>query len=271
MRLFAVSDLHLGHEANREAMDDIRARPDDWLILAGDVAEKNDHIRFAFEHFGRKFKRLAWVPGNHELWTRPGTKIARGVDRYEELVSLAREYDVLTPEDAYPVLDLTDGPVRLCPLFLLYDYSFRPDDIRLEDAVAWARESGVLCSDEFFLSPRPFSSRGEWCRARVETTRTRLDALDDDLPTVLVSHWPLRRDVARTPRVPRFSIWCGTVETEEWHRRYRARAVVSGHIHIPSSRLIDGVRFEEVSFGYPKQWQGRRPHPDLAVREIVPE
>ena len=40
-RLFAVSDLHLGHAANREAIEAIRPRPNDWLILAGDVAERD--------------------------------------------------------------------------------------------------------------------------------------------------------------------------------------------------------------------------------------
>ncbi|MER0238786.1 metallophosphoesterase [Fulvimarina sp. MAC8] len=269
MRLFAVSDLHLGHRANREAIAEIEARPDDWLILAGDVAEKNEHIRFAFEHFAEKFAQLVWVPGNHELWTRPGADSVRGVARYEELVALCREYGVLTPEDDYPVLDLKSGTVRLCPLFLLYDYSFRPSEIAFEDAVEWARESGVLCSDEFFLSAHPHASRTEWCHARFEATKPRLDALDREHPTILVSHWPLREDVARTPRVPRFSIWCGTKLTEDWHRRYRAKAVISGHIHIPSSKSVEGVAFEEVSFGYPKQWQGRRPHPDMAVREIM--
>ncbi|RFC65081.1 metallophosphoesterase [Fulvimarina endophytica] len=270
MRLFALSDLHLGHAANREAMHEIRARPDDWLILAGDVAEKNEHIRFAFELFSKKFRRLAWVPGNHELWTRPGTETVRGAERYGELLGICREYGVLTPEDDYPVLDLEGGPVRLCPMFTLYDYSFRPAEIALEDAVGWARESGVLCSDEFFLSPSPHGSRSEWCRERVALTRGRLDALDDGLPTVLVNHWPLREDMAATPRIPRFSIWCGTRQTEDWHRRYRASAVVSGHIHIPSSRRLDGTAFEEVSFGYPKQWRGRRPEPDMAVRQILP-
>lgn len=270
MRLFAISDLHLGHPANREAMASIKPRRGDWLILAGDVAEKNEHIRFAFEHFSEKFEKLVWVPGNHELWIRPGADTARGVERYEELVALCRDYAVLTPEDPYPLLRLESGTVRLCPLFLLYDYSFRPSEIAFEDAVGWARDSGVLCSDEFFLSPHPFASRSEWCHARVDATKARLDALGDGHPTVLVNHWPLREDVARTPRIPRFSLWCGTRLTEDWHRRYDATCVVSGHIHIPSSRRIDDTAFEEVSFGYPKQWQGRRPHPDMAVREILP-
>ena len=32
-------------------------------------------------------------------------------------------------------------------------------------------------------------------------------------------------------------------------------AVVYGHLHIRTSQLCDGVRFEETSPGYPQQWQ----------------
>ena len=35
-------------------------------------------------------------------------------------------------------------------------------------------------------------------------------------------------------------------------------AVVYGHLHLRSATVIDGVRFDEVSLGYPKQWnQGK--------------
>ncbi len=59
------------------------------------------------------------------------------------------------------------------------------------------------------------------------------------------------------PRIPRFMVWCGTRRTEDWHLRYRASVVVSGHLHIPCTRYVDGVRFEEVSLGYPEQWKRR--------------
>ena len=69
MRLLAISDLHLGHPVNREAFPTIGSSRDDWLILAGDVGEDEKHIAMAFEYLTRRFARLIWVPGNHELWT----------------------------------------------------------------------------------------------------------------------------------------------------------------------------------------------------------
>jgi len=268
VKLFAVGDLHLGHPTNREALHTIKARPDDWLILAGDVGETERHLDLAFDSLQPKFKQIVWVPGNHELWSvaSRGTAL-RGEARYQRFVALCRERGVLTPEDPYPVAEIDGALVRIVPMFLLYDYSFRPDHVPLDAAVAWAREAGIRCADEQLLSPAPFASRSEWCAARCDLTERRLEALDDGLPTVLINHWPLREELARLPRIPRFSLWCGTRRTEDWHTRFAARAVISGHIHIRSSREIDGVAFEEVSLGYPKQWHGRI-EPDEAVRRI---
>jgi hypothetical protein len=42
-----------------------------------------------------------------------------------------------------------------------------------------------------------------------------------------------------------------------WHTRYDVTAAVYGHLHIPRTTEHDGVRFEEVSVGYPREWQRR--------------
>ncbi len=256
MKLYAISDLHLANRVAREALAELPDFPDDWLILAGDVSERLDHLAAALELLKRRFARLVWVPGNHDLWTiQEGAGASlRGETKYLALVELCRSLDVLTPEDAYPIWT-GEGPCCvIAPLFLLYDYSFRPDDVPLEQVVAWALEEESVCSDEFVLHPDPYPSRQAWCAARCDQTELRLAALPSTLPTILINHFPLRRDLLRLFRVPRFSPWCGTRRTEDWHQRFRALVVVSGHQHVPCTLWRDGVRFEEVSLGYPRQW-----------------
>jgi hypothetical protein len=96
-----------------------------------------------------------------------------------------------------------------------------------------------------------------------------LSEIPESHGVVLVGHFPLRSDLVRIPRIPRFSIWCGTERTGNWHRRFRAVVVVSGHLHVRATDWRDGVRFEEVSLGYPHQWQEER---GIAayLREILP-
>jgi hypothetical protein len=75
-------------------------------------------------------------------------------------------------------------------MFLLYDYTFRPADVPLARAIAWARERGIGCADEQFLDPSPWPTRAEWCAARCDATARRLDALPPGARTILVNHWP---------------------------------------------------------------------------------
>jgi 3',5'-cyclic AMP phosphodiesterase CpdA len=259
MKLFAISDLHVGFKENLVALTRLPDHRDDWLILCGDIADTPDQLDVALQILTQKFAQLVWVPGNHELWTVPRASTLRGVARYDHLVELCRRHGVLTPEDPFPIWEGEGGPHRLAPLFLLYDYSFRPDDVPIDGAVAWAAEDDVMCTDEVLLHPDPHANVGEWCEARCRESERRLEAslADTQDPTILIAHFPLKQELAVLPLIPRFMVWCGTRRTEDWHRRFRATTVVSGHLHIPCTRYIDDVRFEEVSLGYPQQWKRR--------------
>ena len=259
MKLWATSDLHVGYEENRRAVEVLPAFADDWLIIAGDTGDTPAHLDFVLRSLQPKFAQLIWTPGNHDLWTPatlpPGK---RGVAHYERLVALCRRYGVLTPEDPYAAWP-GDGPPRaIVPTFTLFDYSFRPDSVARAEAVAWAAASGIRSADENLLAPAPYATCDEWCADRVVATESRLEALPRDARLIVANHFPLRRDLAVLPRVPRFSIWCGTMRTNDWHRRYNCETVVSGHLHLRSTRKIDGVTFEEVSLGYPQQWTQTR-------------
>lgn len=269
MRLWAISDLHVGYEENRRAVERLAAAAEDWLILAGDTGESPAHLDFVLKTLTPRFAQIIWAPGNHDLWTpRSLASDKRGVAHYERLVRLCQRYGVLTPEDPFAVWP-GDGPrTAIVPTFLLYDYSFRPDDIALEHALDWAAATGLRCADEDLLAPSPFASRIEWCQARVAETEHRLDAIPRDVKIVLANHYPLRREHAVLPRIPRFSIWCGTRLTEHWHSRYNLRTVVYGHLHIRKSHTIGETGFEEVSLGYPKQWDTSRA-PSSYLRRIL--
>jgi 3',5'-cyclic AMP phosphodiesterase CpdA len=269
--LFAVSDLHVGYEQNRSFTEGWEPESqDDWLIVAGDVAERFEQVAYTLRTLRARFGKVIWVPGNHELWTMKDDPVqARGEERYRLLVELCRKLDVLTPEDPYPVWHGADGPVVVAPMFLLYDYSFHPPGTTTKaEGLEYAYQTGVVCTDEALLHPDPYPTREEWCAARIEYTADRLANRPDGLPTILVNHFPLTRTPTDILRYPEFAQWCGTVRTADWHKRFDARAVVYGHLHIPRTTFEDGVRFEEVSLGYPREWD-RRGGPN-GPRRILP-
>lgn len=270
-KLFAISDLHVAYEENRAITEDLLPESgEDWLIVAGDVAERYEDVAWALRTLSERFAKVVWTPGNHELWTHPQDSCdLRGEKRYLHLVELCRSLGVATPEDPYPVWRGEGGPVTVVPLFVLYDYSFRvPGASTKEESLRRAHEAGVVCTDEFFLHADPYPGRDDWCRARVRETEERLGALAPSERTVLVNHFPLVRAPTRVLRYPDFAQWCGTELTADWHKRFNAVTAVYGHLHIPRVTWYDGVRFEEVSVGYPREWH-RRPHRGR-LRQILP-
>jgi 3',5'-cyclic AMP phosphodiesterase CpdA len=265
--LLAVSDLHVRYPENRAVVEALRpTTPDDWLLVAGDVAERFSEIEWALRLLSTRFAKVFWAPGNHELWTLPGDPVtAQGEERYRALVELCRSLGVRTPEDPYEVWAGPDGPLTIVPLFLLYDYTFLPSGAATKDqGLDIASAAGVMCTDEIFLHHDPYPTREAWCAARIESTRRRLDAIDGS--TVLFGHWPLIREPMDVLWHPEFAMWCGSVHTADWHRRYRAAAMVYGHLHIPRTLRRDGTEFVEVSLGYPQEWSRRAAPPALPRR-----
>ena len=269
-RLLAISDLHVSYQENREIVDQLKpTHDDDWLIVAGDVGEKIADVEWALRTCGR-FANLIWVPDNHELWTtRDDPDQSRGEERYQRLVAMCRNIGVVTPEDPYQVWDGAGGPVIVAPLFVLYDYSWWPAGTSsTAEAMATAQAAGIVGTDEVLLHFDPHPGRDAWCRARVELTEPRLEAAARDLPTVLVNHFPIVRHPTDVLRYPEFALWCGTDLTASWPTRFRAREVVYGHLHIPRTTWQDGVRHQEVSVGYPREWS-RRPTPPARLVPVL--
>ncbi|WPH00462.1 Hypothetical protein R9X50_00329100 [Acrodontium crateriforme] len=284
MRLWAIADTHISFKANRDEFAKLKGKgPNDGLILAGDVGETLEHLSESFEIAKKHFKTVFWVPGNHELYS-PSTAAAseahlKGEAKYMACVMMAQKHGVLTPEDDFMTWVYEDSEgfqvaAVICPIFTLYDYSFRPSDVPRENALEWAMEEGIRATDEVLLHPDPYATRDEWCARLVSQSETKLErAAEGGLPLVIINHWPLREDTIFIPKVPRFSLWCGTKKTADWHTKYHAKVVVTGHLHVRRTDWIDGVRFEEVSLGYPKQWQEAKAEGhdiNSLLREILP-
>lgn len=249
------------------------------------IPETNTDLTVAFRKATRRFKHVFWVPGNHELYTGSSPQLSekekglKGEAKYKACIKVAQHYGVLTPEDEYMTWTYTTAEGNqeraiICPIFTLYDYSFRPDNISREKALDWAMEEGIQATDEKLLHPDPYATRDAWCTRLVAQYEAKLEqAASAGLPLVIINHWPLREDLVFIPRVPRFSLWCGTKETNDWHTRFNAKVVVTGHLHVRRTDWVDGVRFEEVSLGYPRQWQDAKNvgnDVNTLLREILP-
>jgi 3',5'-cyclic AMP phosphodiesterase CpdA len=269
--LFAISDLHVSHPANQRIVDGLQ--PDtcnDWLIVAGDVAQTFDDVKRVLRVLAQRYAKVIWAPGNHELWTTHDDRVQlRGEVRYQALIQMCRDNGILTPEDEFAIWQGPTGPLTIVPIFQLYDYSWcAPGTTTKKESLEYALRTGVICADEIMLHPDPYPDRESWCEARLVESERRLSALGTEVNTVLVAHWPLIRQPTELLRFPEFAQWCGTTRTSDWHRRFRAELVIYGHLHIPRISHYDGVRFEEVSLGYPNEWS-KRPSPPIVPKKVL--
>jgi hypothetical protein len=65
-------------------------------------------------------------------------------------------------------------------------------------------------------------------------------------------------------------LWCGTKKTDDWHEKFNAKVVVSGHLHIRRTDWKGETRFEECSLGYPRQWEDCR-NQGLGINDLLRE
>jgi len=125
--LLAWSDLQVGDAQCRDVVEAVRPRSvDDWLIVAGDVAELAADVEWALGLLAGRFAKVGWTPGNHELWTHPNDQVTlRGVQRYQPLLGATRSLGTASKADG----------------------------------LAHADETGVVYSDEHLLRPDPYPTR----------------------------------------------------------------------------------------------------------------
>jgi predicted phosphodiesterase len=269
MSIYAISDLHLANKVNQKALINLPDYGKDWLTLAGDIGETEEQLRFALSVLKLKFGKIIWTPGNHDLWTFPLSSYSlKGEEKYNKLVAICHEYGVCTPEDKYQIYNSNGQEYCLAPIMTLYDYSFKPNDIQNGKELEWAAESGVICADEDLLFSYPYKSVSTWCNIRCTYTEKRLNAIQKDVPIIVINHYPLLKKLGKIYTFPRFSIWCGTTLTEKWLDQFNIEIVIYGHLHIRSSKNIDGIRHEEVSFGYPQDWDKSKGL-DFYLRKII--
>ncbi|ANM31557.1 hypothetical protein ABI59_21305 [Acidobacteria bacterium Mor1] len=257
MRLLAQSDLHLNRRENRQWLESL-SRHDyqrDVLIVAGDVSHRLDQMRWAFEELLARFKEVAFVPGNHDLWVHR--------ENFPDSTAKLAAVEALCLE-----LGIHVSPVRpgggagpwLVPLFSWYRRPPHPDSLFLPKPGEDPNFRGW--SDDRFVR-----WAGETTEPPDSLTRRAPFTPDDGAPVISFSHFLPRAELifsagpyrGTDPRPGfNFSRYAGSLEIERAVRRLGSAVHVYGHQHRNRRRRIDGVLYLSHCLGYgPERDAGR--------------
>jgi predicted phosphodiesterase len=239
MRVFAISDLHIDYAANREwlqqlSLDEYR---DDVLILAGDVSDSLAALAECFAALTRRFAKVMFVPGNHELWVRRERGLA-SLAKFEAVRKTAQDYGI----DMQP---WSHGSTIIVPLLGWYDFSFGTPDEELRSI--WMDFHACVWPED-------------WNEAAIARHFTDHNVLPDTrligpaTTVITFSHFLPRIDVMPASIPERFrNIYpvLGTTLIEHQLRSVGSSLHVYGHSHVNRAVVIDGVNYVNNALGYP--------------------
>lgn len=249
MRIFAISDLHVDHVPNARWLLELSQQDykSDILVFAGDLTHDPGLFEKSLDLLLRKFAQVHYLPGNHDLWVpqNQGTSLDKFYQQQETAILMGAH----TRPYSYP-------EVHIRPLLSWYDYSFGQPDAKLLERWSdfsfcrWPENSTLASITEFFLKQNlPLHTPA-------------------DRPVISFSHFLPRLDTlprAIDPREYFLSPVLGTQGLREQVDQLRPAVHVFGHSHINVDLVLDGTRYLNNAFGYPKETHCRK---DLVQIEL---
>lgn len=238
MRVFAISDLHLDYAVNADWLSGLSCADyrDDVLIVAGDVADMPHLLEWCFRELSRRFARVLYVPGNHDLWVMRD-RTGDSVEKYRWIRQLASDTGVLMEP-------WRCGRLRIVPLLGWYDYSFGAPDPVLRER--WM---------DYHACVWPSAWQTEDIAGYFTDENAPVATGDDDI-VISFSHFLPRIDLmpAYIPPASRLLYpVLGSAALEQQLRRLRPAIHVYGHSHVNRHVRMDGVLYVNNAFGYPSE------------------
>lgn len=241
MRVFAVSDIHVDYDLNLKWVQGLSRSDhrDDVLILAGDVSHRPALLGAALEALARCFRRVLFVPGNHDLWVLGEPAGTTSLQKFAQVVRSVEEHGAsMAPERI--------GSVQFIPLLGWYDWSFGEPGESLRDMwmdfracrwpVGW--EAGEVARHFEGLNAPP---------GRPGPGVTQVISFSHFLPRIdLVPSFVPRKHRVLDPVL-------GSTRLEDQLRALRPDIHVYGHSHINRAVSLGGVRYVNNALGYPQE------------------
>jgi predicted phosphodiesterase len=259
MRIFAISDLHVDFQENRQWVDrvsDIDYR-NDVLLIAGDVSHQLDRLKAVFDTLNQKFAHLYFVPGNHDLWVRNEAAL-NSIDKFHQVMELCDACEVLTKPRMM-------GLVWIVPLFSWYRLPGLGADSLYAHKKGEDPSLRMWSDNRFTRWPMEADGIVDYF---LNLNKSYLPQVEKALSVITFSHFLPRQELifststerqqvrpgARDPHPGfNFSRVAGTSLLDEQVREFGAHVHIYGHQHRNRDRHLNGIRYVSHCLGYRRE------------------
>ncbi|CAE7456263.1 HMA5, partial [Symbiodinium microadriaticum] len=258
--VYAVSDIHTDKRENMDVIREWPRRPNDILLLAGDVSNDLDIVRRTFQLVLERFGQVFYCPGNHDLWLHNKDGCKDSLQKFRSLEVLCEELGVRTR----PGWADKEESVFIVPLLSWYhagfdaepdisDDSLVPVERMMSDYMLCRWPDGLSASNGCDSLARYFDSLNEERAAAIP-------AKDPCTTVISFSHFLPRQELLPEKRLLYFPPIAKAVGSRHLGERIRALAPdlhIFGHTHYGWSTQLDGTRYLQACVAYPRERSDR--------------
>ncbi len=237
MRIFALSDVHVDYEVNDQWVASLSQVEyvEDVLILAGDVSHSIVRLARCLSQFATRFKKLLFIPGNHDLWVIKQDSNLNSLDKFDQVRSIAEA-------SGASLAPFRHRQLSIVPLQGWYDYSFGVPEFELEKywmdfhACRWPASWTMADVTSYFIAMNNYEREND---QEVIISFSHFLPRLDTLPQAGQGQFKFLRPVL------------GTTRLEQQVRRLGSAIHVYGHSHVNRQVMRDDTLYINNAFGYP--------------------
>uniref|UniRef100_A0A1D1YJW5 Uncharacterized protein L509 n=2 Tax=Anthurium amnicola TaxID=1678845 RepID=A0A1D1YJW5_9ARAE len=260
-KVFVLSDLHTDYAENMAWVKCLPAEQykEDVLLVAGDVAETYKNFVTTMAMLKERFRRVFFVPGNHDLWCRrEGGIYLDSLEKLNALLDACREIGVETSPG------IVDG-LGIVPLYSWYHESFDKE----KDITGFQIPSLQMVCKDFHACkwPQEFSNKDLSLALYFDLmNETNHDSVKEiqkqNCQIITFSHYVPRQELCPEKRMLFYPNLPKIIGSDPLEARLRAihgihgkasGCHVFGHTHFCWDAVLDGVRYVQAPLAYPRE------------------